>query len=195
MKYVIASVATSILLTACTTHLISSPTSSPTSSSMTSSIVNTSTASVTKIDPLFANTWPIPDDRLTPGAIVPGCTYPRPARSAAEVTNAERIKIAQAYRYTGPSGLAYLEYDHRIPYALCGLGGVGLTQNVWPEPYDGSPTSIFIHNYKDQLESFAASQVRYGRWTLAFAQDIFRGNWVVAWCTYRSHYASIGVTC
>lgn len=133
---------------------------------------------------IHASNWPVPNDTLTPGAIVPGCTYPRPARSPSEVTSSERTAILKAYHYTGPTGLAAYELDHRIPYSLCGLGGVGLTKNLWPEPADGIKQSTFIHNRKDQLEKTIASLVQSGKRTLAQAQAIFMGDWRSAWCTY-----------
>lgn len=139
-----------------------------------------------------AMSWPVPNQTLTPGAIVPGCTYPRPARSPNEVTNAERQAIATTYHYTGRTGLTYVEYDHRIPYSLCGLGGVGLTKNIWPEPADGIKQTTFVHNRKDQLEDIIASLVRNHSMTLVQGQAIFTGDWRLAWCKYVH---SAGVTC
>jgi hypothetical protein len=126
-----------------------------------------------------ASTWPKPDDVLTPGAVVQ-CTLPRP-QSQRNVTAAERSAIATAYHYVGRRGLAYLEFDHRVPFALCGANDA---RNVWPERADGVHQSAFVHNRKDQLESVVTRYVREGKLTLTQAQAIFMGDWRTAWCVY-----------
>lgn len=135
----------------------------------------TATATANVASPL---NWPVPDDKLTPGSITPGCTYPRPSSQRSVLTSTKNA-AAKAYNFTGDS--ATVEYDHRIPFSLCGSNSL---KNIWPEQYDGAPESMFIHNYKDQLELYAATEVRYHKWTLKFAQDQFKGDWRVAWCTY-----------
>jgi len=133
-------------------------------------------------------TWPAPLPS-TPGALTTGCTYPR-ATTERAVTTATKTAAAKAYGYTGPTGLAYVEYDHRIPFSLCGSNGLA---NIWPEVVDGVTQSTYVHNRKDQLEGYAARQVRYHRWTLAFAQAVFApGDWRLAWCRYLKYP---GVSC
>jgi hypothetical protein len=132
--------------------------------------------------------WPAPVDALTPGLVSDHCTYPRDV-SERDVTVQTKRAAAQRYNYTGPPGLEYVEYDHRIPFSLCGANTVA---NIWPEPVDGVRTSTFVHNHKDQLEAYAARQVRYKKWTLAYAQGVFEGDWRLAWCQYL-HYP--GVEC
>jgi hypothetical protein len=158
----------------------------------------TPAAPVEGIDPLDAMTWPVPDPELTPGSLTPGCTYPRKS-SERNVTAATKRSILAAYKITDNPGDPYdLELDHLIPFSLCGANG---KTNVWPQRYDGVKVSAFVRNRKDSLESYAARQVAahakdpHRGWTLAFAQDVFRSDWRVKWCQYRSHYASAGVKC
>jgi uncharacterized protein YceK len=126
-----------------------------------------------------AMSWPVPDQRLTPGAVV-ACTLPRPPSQRA-VTTAEKNEIAAAYGYTGPRGIAYLEFDHRVPFALCGSNG---PDNVWPERADGIRQTSYVHNRKDQLEDVIIRDVHAGRLTLAQGQRVFLGDWRVGWCFY-----------
>ncbi len=126
-----------------------------------------------------AAAWPAPNQRLTPGAVV-ACTLPRPPGQR-DVPQSEKNRIAAAYRYAGPRGIAYLEFDHRVPFALCGANDA---RNVWPEPYDGAPRSAFVHNRKDQLEAAVIRLVHAHRLTLARAQAVFLGDWRRAWCIY-----------
>lgn len=125
------------------------------------------------------STWPTPVAALTPGALTPGCTVPRPA-SQRDVTSATRAAVLSAYHYTGPTGIANVELDHRIPFFLC---GANTAANLWPEPYDGAPTSTYVHNRKDQLEAKVATMVHSGALAVPAAQDLFRGDWRVAWCS------------
>ena len=134
-----------------------------------------------------AASWPAPDDRLTPGAVV-ACTLPRPP-SQRDVPAAEKRAVAAAYHYTGPGGIAYVEYDHRVPFALCGANDA---RNIWPEPYDGANRSAYVWNFKDQLEAAVIRAVRSGRLTLAQGQAVFMGDWRTAWCKWV-HTA--GVVC
>jgi hypothetical protein len=141
------------------------------------------------IDPAVAMTWPAPDDKLTPGLTDADCTsYPRPDDERYVSASTKRA-AARRYNYTGPSGLQYVEYDHRIPFSLCGADTVA---NIWPQPTDGVKQTAFVYNRKDQLEAFAARQVRYKKWTLEYAQEVIRGDWRLAWCRYL-HYP--GVEC
>jgi hypothetical protein len=139
--------------------------------------------------PSVALTWPLPDDELTPGITDPECTsYPRDSDER-NVSASTKRAAARRYNYTGPNVLTSVEYDHRIPFSLCGADTVA---NIWPEPVDGVRQAAFVYNRKDQLEAYAARQVRYGRWTLAEAQAVFRGDWRLAWCQHL-HYP--GVKC
>lgn len=148
----------------------------------------TPTITTATINPTIAATWPAPNLAMTPGATVPGCTYPRPPDQR-NVTAATKRAVAAAYHYTGPAGIAYVEYDHQIPYSLC---GADTPANIWPEPTDVTRQTNYVHNEKDLLEDYAAQQVRYHHWTLAQGQQVFRGDWRVAWCRYIH---TKGVTC
>jgi hypothetical protein len=149
------------------------------------------TPSSTTVVATEAKSWPVPDDTLTPGLVTPDCTYPRDDAER-NVSASTKRAAAKRYSYTGPTGLEYVEYDHRIPFSLCGANTVA---NIWPQPVDGMKQTAFTANRKDQEEAFAARQVRYHRWTLKHAQDVFRGDWRAAWCKYRMNYSSAGVSC
>lgn len=133
-----------------------------------------------------ADSWPSPNNSLTPGAVTPRCTYPRDPDER-DVTQKTKRTVKRWYRYNGPSGLEHVEYDHRIPFSLCGSNG---PENIWPQPADDVDQSAFVHNHKDELEAYVARQVRSGRWTLKRAQDVFRGDWRDAWCDYIRDPAS-----
>jgi hypothetical protein len=124
--------------------------------------------------------WPTPRNDLTPGAVTPGCTYPRP-KTERDVTAATRRHVLAAYHYTGPTDITHVELDHRVPFSLCGSNGA---LNLWPETVDGVTQSEYVHNRKDELELAIASKVRHGKMTLAQAQAIFLGDWRDAWCRY-----------
>jgi hypothetical protein len=140
---------------------------------------------------LVALRWPNAVKRYTPGSVVAGCTYPRPVTERA-VTEATKRKVKAEYRYTGLSGIEHVEYDHLIPFSLCGGNDAA---NIWPEPADGIKETSYTHNRKDQLERYVASRVASHHMKLTTGQAIFRGDWRRAWCKYRAHYASAGVVC
>lgn len=142
------------------------------------------TSSIVPSDP---KTWPVPLAQYTPGSVKAGCTYPAPPER--NVSSLVRAKVAAEYHIT-VTGLANLEYDHLVPHSICGDDSAA---NIWPELYDGVPTSAYVHNRKDQLEAFAASQVRNHRWTLGYAQTLFMTvPWPQLWCKYTPR---AGVTC
>lgn len=116
---------------------------------------------------------------------------PSRPQSERNVTQSEKDQIAAAYGYTGPRGIAYLEFDHRVPFALCGSN---LPDNVWPELVDDAPVSMFVHNRKDQLEARMFALIRAGRVGFAQAQQVFLGDWRHAWCVYVDTPTD-GVTC
>lgn len=124
--------------------------------------------------------WPAPDDHLTPGAVTPGCTYPRP-KSQRDVTAATKRRVEAEYGYTGPTDIGHIEIDHRVPFFLCGSNE---PENLWVEPYDGVRQSTYVHNYKDQLESVIARRVEHHLMSLHDAQQVFYGDWRLAWCRY-----------
>jgi len=162
------------------------------SSSAPSSRSTTPPPVVAGIDPLDAMTWPAPDHELTPGALTPGCTYPRKA-SERNVTAATKRNVLAAYNITDDPNNGYdLEFDHLIPFSLCGSNGAA---NIWPQRYDGVKISAFVRNRKDSLESYTARRVASKNMSLETAQELYREDWRVAWCKYRKNYASAGVKC
>lgn len=118
--------------------------------------------------------WPAPIDKLTPGK-VGACTTVR------NVTQATRDQVDKAYGYKGPHGLAYLEYDHRIPKFACGDDGPA---NIWPEISDGVAQGGFVHNRKDELEDVLARQMHSGVLSIVQVRAVFAGDWRRGWCTY-----------
>lgn len=138
---------------------------------------------------VHAMSWPVPDDTLTPGWIVVGCTYPVTADRA--VDDALRRRVRDEYHYIGPTDLASVEIDHRVPHALCGADDI---RNLWPEPADGVTQSGFTHNRKDDLERVIAGNVRFGKMSLQAAQQVFLGDWRVGWCAALDSPTD-GVTC
>ena len=131
-----------------------------------------------------AAAWPAPDNHLTPGAVV-ACTMPRP-HSERNVTRATERAVIHAYDYLGKVG----EYDHRVPFSLCGANDAS---NVWPERSDGY-RGPFQLNRKDQLEDKVIRLVHSGALTLAEGQALFMAprDWRAEWCAY---VGSPGVDC
>lgn len=116
---------------------------------------------------------------------------PSRPQSDRNVPESEKLLIIDMYHYTGPRGIAYLEFDHRVPFALCGSND---PTNVWPEVIDDAPLSNFVHNRKDQLEAKVFTLVRYDHITFARGQAIFMDDWRHQWCLLV-HKAGDGVTC
>lgn len=114
---------------------------------------------------------------------------------------AEKNQIAASYHYTGPRGIAYLEFDHRVPFKLCGSN---LADNVWPEVFDDVPRSLYVHNRKDQLEAKVYALIRSHRLTFAQGQQLYEqpNDWRAMWChgtvgtvSVAVHKSGDGVTC
>jgi hypothetical protein len=162
-----------ILLAACTSGGVVTIASPPT-------VTVTTTPRVTpRTVPPGVAAWPAPNQRLTPGAVVT-CTMPRP-QSERVVPQSEKDAVAAAYGYTGRRGLRYVEFDHRVPFALCGANDA---RNIWPEPADGIAQTGFVHNRKDQLEAAVIRAVYAHRLTLAQGQAVFYDDWRKAWCVW-----------
>lgn len=137
----------------------------------------TSTIAVPRSSTIAAD-WPAPNT-ATPGDVTPGCTFPRP-QAQRDVTAATKRAVAVAYGIAEPYP-AGIEFDHRIPFALCGGNDPG---NIWPERYDGAPHSAFVHNRKDELEQVIWRMVHADPSRLGWAQRLFRDDWRRAWCVY-----------
>lgn len=174
-----------LLLVSCTiTHPHSGTSPAPGSATRSSSHATPSpTGSAAR-----ALSWPVPNRKLTPGAIRPGCTYPvtdpRP-----DLSKLRKIVIAR-YHYTGPTDLKHLELDHFLQRSLC---GADTAENLWAEPADGVRQVGFIHNRKDQLEDVLAALVRDHVQPLAAVQHlILTVDWRRLWCIYVH---SAGVIC
>jgi len=171
MRYEIGALIVALTLAGCASSATPAPSPSTVTRTATPKPVPTSIEA--------PQPWPAPDDQLTPGAVVK-CTLPRDP-SERDVTLATKKAVAAAYRYEGPWDLADVEFDHRIPFSLCGANDA---RNIWPEPADGIRQAGFVHNRKDRLEKVIADRVRSKKMTLAEGQQVFRGDWRLAYCHY-----------
>jgi hypothetical protein len=128
-----------------------------------------------------AESGPIPDKNLTPGATLPvtageicrlgdsGETRPIPA--------SERQRVLQEYR-TPESRAAEYEVDFLI---TPGLGGADDIRNLWPEPYS---STVWNAHVKDALEDRLHDMVCSGQLDLATAQHDIATDWISAYKKY-----------
>jgi hypothetical protein len=159
------------------------------SSTAASSTVVTSTTAVTRTTAVRPTTTtaapgrppaapadvPMPNPRLTPGAVQSSdtgaiCT---PGWAEAHRDVSWQTKDAVAAEYGLSSRYGY-EIDHLIPLEL---GGANTVANLWPEPY-GSPYGAIE---KDGLEDWLHEQVCNGALALGTAQHEIATNWYAAW--------------
>jgi hypothetical protein len=132
---------------------------------------------------------PLPDPKLTPGALNPDVTQAtigtticlrgwtrsvRPPRSYTERLKREQIA---KYRYQDTDLRDYQE-DHLIPLELG--GATTDPRNLWPEPHDG----VWNSRVKDRLERRLHSLVCNGALSLAEAQQAIATSWIEAYQTY-----------
>jgi hypothetical protein len=118
---------------------------------------------------------PMPNRRLTPGAIQSSdtaaiCT-PGWAEAHRDVSEATKDYVASEYGLSSRSGY---EIDHLIPLEV---GGANSASNLWPEPYD----SPYGATQKDGLEDYLHDRVCYHGMPLAEAQHEIAANWYTAW--------------
>lgn len=121
---------------------------------------------------------PLPDHRLTPGAIDHSLTKTKlcdptfHTGTARHVTESEKKGVCYAYGITsGCPGSGY-ELDHLISIEL---GGANDPTNLWPQPAD-APGIIGFHT-KDVVENRAHAAVCSGKLTLEQAQQGIARNW------------------
>lgn len=124
----------------------------------------------------------VPDDRLTPGAILTLDTAKvcRPGYSdtVRKTTEAMKAKVYQMYGLHNAPGPDYA-VDHRIPLAL---GGADVLRNLWPESYQTEPWNAHV---KDRLERYVHTRVCVMHtMTLLEGQRLFQGDWTQAYREY-----------
>lgn len=125
---------------------------------------------------------PLPDTRLTPGAVrfiskqqVCGV----PAEDEGRLVPADLARrVFEQYRIANPKPRAY-EVDYLISPAL---GGTTAIQNLWPVPYSGG---VWTSRVKDALEDHLRHLVCEGKLDLATAQQEIASDWIAA---YRKHF-------
>ncbi|MGI4829495.1 MAG: hypothetical protein ACRYFU_15060 [Janthinobacterium lividum] len=138
--------------------------------------------------PTVRDGYPEPDQRCTPGGVVPGVTAEtlrRPDWSTRCIRNCqstERQKHAVYAWYgllapTGNSGQTQVcELDHLVPLELGGADGMG---NIWPQcgPQDVTLRARYFKQ-KDIVEDYLAARVRAGAMPLQEAQRGIAADWV-----------------
>ena len=128
---------------------------------------------------------PLPDSACTPGAYNPDVTqsnigsticvsgWTATVRPPTSYTNPLKAQGIIDYGYSDTS-MADYEEDHLVPLEL---GGAPRDpNNLWPEPYYGSPTATS----KDGVETKLKNAVCAGRITLSSARSAIKTNWTTA---------------
>jgi hypothetical protein len=139
-----------------------------------------------------ADGFTLPDPYCTPGAIDETVTqdsidsticmkgYSRSVRPPLSLTEPAKFESMREYG-AGGSPSDY-EYDHLIPLSL---GGASVTQNLWPEPNEGSPAQFdpadpYGQNAKDGVEDFLHYAVCHRLVSLRAAQEAIATDWTTA---------------
>ncbi len=117
----------------------------------------------------------IPNDQITPGAILPGCTVetmcrPNYSRSVRHTSGKLKARVYRAYGIGAHLPCEY-EVDHRVPLEICGADAF---ENLWPQSYRAEPWNAYR---KDRVENEARRRVCAGKLSLEDAQAIFLGDW------------------
>jgi hypothetical protein len=121
---------------------------------------------------------PVPNNKLTPGAVIPGVDVaaicrPGYAHSVRNVSPREKSEVYAAYGITKHTPGQY-EIDHLISLEL---GGSNDPKNLWPEPYNSAAGA----HQKDGLENYMHRQVCSGKLALDKAQTQMATDWYGAW--------------
>jgi len=124
---------------------------------------------------------PLPDARLTPGAVrlisqQQVCVVP--AEDEGRLVPAELARrVFEQYRIASPKPRAY-EVDYLISPAL---GGATVLQNLWPVPYSDG---VWTSRVKDALEDHLRQLVCAGKLDLATAQQEIATDWIAVYRRY-----------
>ena len=135
----------------------------------------------------FANGYPVPDPRCTPGGVNPTITVDvlsDPHWRTRSIRNCESSEAQKhiEYRWYGiqkprinSNENQVCELDHLVPLELGGADGLG---NIWPEcgPDDVTLQQRFFKR-KDRVENYLADQVKTGRLPLRVAQQGIASDW------------------
>jgi len=145
----------------------------------------------------FPADWPLPDQKLTPGAVTSAtdtsriCPHVDPALEAARPTSAEKAQVYAAYGLSYPQPPGVYELDHLVPIELGGQPDSAA--NEFPERNDTpDPAMIakwhlsapFVHNSKDIEEDVLHQLVCAGRVPLSVAQQAIARDWRQAYAKY-----------
>ena len=97
--------------------------------------------------------------------------------STAPIHRPVALRIFRSHGISDPPPMEY-ELDYLIPPELGGAAGI---QNLWPQPYGGSPWNA---RAKDALEDRLVHMMCTGEVPLATAQAEIAGDWVAAYKKY-----------
>jgi hypothetical protein len=116
---------------------------------------------------------PVPNSKLTPGAVFPTAGIGQICRSGytksvRNVPTSEKKIVFGRYRLLYKPGK--YEVDHLVPLEL---GGSNAITNLWPDPYAGS----YGAHEKDKVENALHHAVCSGRLPLPNAQHIMETQW------------------
>lgn len=117
----------------------------------------------------------VPNPKVTPGATRPVTAAevcrPGSAKAARNVPSALKRRVFAAYGIIPKPG--QFEVDHLISLEL---GGSNAFENLWPQPFFGSPNA---HD-KDRLENKLHQLVCSGKVSLPVAQRAIATDWLKA---------------
>ena len=125
-----------------------------------------------------------PNPQLTPGSTMPvaleDLCAPDTPRVAQPIPAAVQHRVFASYGADPARADAY-ELDHLVTPEL---GGASATENLWPQPFQGTAWNAYV---KDELEQLFHQRVCAGTMTLRQAQQELSGDWIAA---YKHHFAT-----
>ena len=139
----------------------------------------------------YAGREPLPDPKCTPGAVDSAVTqanlkktacrkggYTAGVRPPESVTNAIKRRLLAAYGIP-VTDVGRYELDHLVE--LSG-GGSSDVRNLWPEPniLYAEEGSSFVHNDKDEVETYLFHAECAGKVSLTAIQRAISQNWTTA---------------
>lgn len=136
---------------------------------------------------LTAHAADLPDPKLTPGVACPEvkATDLCPVAHTPGIRNvpeSEKRVVYKEYKILPHQGYCSVsegcEVDHLISLEL---GGSNVAQNLWPQPYGGTPWNAHV---KDKLENKLHALVCAGTVSLTDAQTAIASNWIEAYKKY-----------
>jgi hypothetical protein len=136
---------------------------------------------------------PLPDPACTPGAVDSAVSagnlkdtvcrkggYTASVRPPVELTEPAKKQIMSAYGIPWAEASKY-ELDHLVAEAE---GGASDIRNLWPQPNTfiagTASESAYIHNDKDQVETYVFAALCAGKVQLTALQNAMATNWTTA---------------